>query len=259
MPLGTIEVERYERPYYYFNKVLYIEKEGIITILKEAGWPERWDCALMSSKGYGSRAAKDLIDNIAETSEPVQVFCAHDCDAAGTMIYQTLYEATKARPERKIEIINLGLDRNEALIMGLQREKLPNEKPDIRVADYVDEADREFFSSYRIELNAMTTPQLIEWLDHKMIKYADEFKVVPPEHVIADSLRTEVKRRLRIKMEAQAWKAFGGEAKLESMLNAAINSAHVGNPMNSVETYVHKEDRSSSWRDAVNYLAASIV
>jgi hypothetical protein len=34
----------------------------------------------MSSKGYSSRAARDLIDLIADTAdtEPVTVFCIHD-------------------------------------------------------------------------------------------------------------------------------------------------------------------------------------
>jgi hypothetical protein len=259
IPLGTIEVERYERPDYYFNKVLFIEKEGVISILKEAGWPERWDCALMSSKGYGSRAARDLIDKIAETSEPVQVFCAHDCDASGTMIYQTLCEATKARPERKIEIFNLGLDVVEAQGMGLQVEKLKDGNKPKPVADYVGSADEDWFSHYRIELNAMTTPQLIEWLDGKMTRYADQFKVVPPEPVVMKELEDEVKQRLRSKLEAEAWKAFGGERKLQATLKAALDSQDSSKTINSVTQFVHQIDRSAPWRDAVNYLAASIV
>ena len=45
----------------------------------------------------------------------------HDADASGTMIYQTLQEATKARGARKIDIINLGWPW-EALAMGLEVE-----------------------------------------------------------------------------------------------------------------------------------------
>jgi hypothetical protein len=259
IPLGTMGVERYERPHYYFNKVLFIEKEGVITILKEAGWPEKWDCALMSSKGYASRAARDLIDLLAETSEPVQVFCAHDCDADGTMIYQNLCEATKARPERKIEIINLGLDVIEAQSMGLQVEELTKDRKSDRVADYCDSADADWLSHYRIELNAMTTPQLIEWLDRKMARQADEFKVVPPDYVVMKELEDEVKQRLRTKLEAEAWKAFGGERKLQATLRAALNSQDSSKTINSVTQFVHQIDRSAPWRDAINYLAADIV
>jgi hypothetical protein len=35
-----------------FNKLCYIEKEGANEALKAAGWLERHDCAVMSSKGF---------------------------------------------------------------------------------------------------------------------------------------------------------------------------------------------------------------
>ena len=97
-PLGTLQVEKYRRPEWNFNKVLFIEKEGFFEALKAVGWPERNDSAMMTSKGQPSRAARDLIDFIGETGEPVKILCLHDCDAAGTLIYQTLQEATRARP-----------------------------------------------------------------------------------------------------------------------------------------------------------------
>ena len=106
--LGTLMVEDYERPAWTFNKLLYIEKEGFSEALKAARWAERHDCMLMSSKGFTTRAARDLVDRLAEHDEPCTIFCVHDADAYGTMIYQTFQEATKARGARKIQIINLG-------------------------------------------------------------------------------------------------------------------------------------------------------
>ena len=120
--LGTLMVEEYDRPDWTFNKLLYIEKEGFSEALKEVRWGERHDCAIMSSKGFSTRAARDLIDKLAEHDEPVTVFCVHDADAYGTMIYQTLQEATKARKARKVTIINLGLEPWEAGAMGLEVE-----------------------------------------------------------------------------------------------------------------------------------------
>ena len=97
IPLGTLQVEEYERPKYTFNKILYSEKEGLFQILRAAQWPERHDCALMTSKGFASRAARDLLDLLGETDEELLVFCIHDADAAGTMIYQALQDGTAAR------------------------------------------------------------------------------------------------------------------------------------------------------------------
>ena len=88
IPVGTLMVEGYERPPWAFNKIVYIEKQGFFEILKAVKWPEHHDCALLTSKGYSSRAIRDLIDHLAGHDEPVQVFCVHDADSAGTMIMQ---------------------------------------------------------------------------------------------------------------------------------------------------------------------------
>ena len=128
----------------------------------------------MSSKGFSTRAARDLVDKLAEHDEPVTVFCVHDADASGTMIYQTFQEATKARGARKIKIVNLGLEPWEAIEMGLEVENVERDERRKPVADYVRERGRrrhdweEWLQTHRVELNAMTTPQFIEWLDGKM-------------------------------------------------------------------------------------------
>ena len=163
--LGTLMVEEYERPAWTFNKLLYIEKEGALEALKQNRWSERHDCAVMSSKGFSTRAARDLIDKLVEHDEPVEVFCVHDADASGTMIYQTLQEATRARGARKIKIVNLGLEPWEAVEMGLEVETLEETKRQKPVADYIREHGgnwADWLQTNRVELNAMTTPQLID-------------------------------------------------------------------------------------------------
>ena len=140
--LGTLMVEEYERPAWTFNKLLYIEKEGFNEALKAARWAERHDCMLMSSKGFTTRAARDLVDKLAEHDEPVTIFCVHDADAYGTMIYQTFQEATKARGARKIRIVNLGLEPWEAIDMGLEVETVEAGDRRKAVADYVREQRR---------------------------------------------------------------------------------------------------------------------
>src|SRR5262249_28118232 len=151
---------------------VYIEKEGFVEALKAVQWPERHDSMLMSSKGFTTRAARDLVDKLAEHDEPVTIFCVHDADAYGTMIYQTFQEATKARGARKIKIVNLGLEPWEAREMGLGVEDLEPSEKRKPVADYVlEEGDgeewEEWLQTHRTELNAMTTPQFIDWLDQK--------------------------------------------------------------------------------------------
>jgi hypothetical protein len=194
--LGTMQVEQYCRPDFTFNKILYCEKEGIFPVLKDARWPERHDCALMTSKGFASRAARDLIDLLGESGEDLQVFCIHDADAAGTLIYQSLQEGTRARGGRKVQIINLGLEPEEALRMRLQVENVKRDKDKRQpVADYVPEEWQEWLQAKRVELNAMPTPQLLSWLDNKMEEYAG--KVVPPKEVLADRLEQGIRIHLQ--------------------------------------------------------------
>lgn len=175
---GTLEVEKYSRPEWTFNKVLYCEKEGFFHF-KTGSMAEKNDCALMSAKSYASRAARDIIDYLGETEEELTFFCIHDADAYGTSIYQALQEATKARPERKVTIINLGLEPEEALEMGLEVEPVDKKDKKHAVADYVEPYWREWLQTNRVELNAMTTPQFIQWLNLKMEQYGNG-KIIPP-------------------------------------------------------------------------------
>jgi hypothetical protein len=68
------------------------------------------------------------------------------------------------------------------------------------VADYVlERVDGEYWDDWlqknRVELNAMSTPQFIEWLDSKMGKYDD--KVIPPVDVISDEYDDKIEEKLR--------------------------------------------------------------
>ena len=177
IPLGTLSVEEYERPPWEFNKLLYIEKEGANEALRAAQWDKRHDCAIMSSKGFSTRAARDLVDKLAQSGdegEPVTIFCAHDADAFGTLIYQTFQEETKARPRRRFEVINIGLEPWEALAMELQVEDVEEADRRKPVANYIVARGRtwvDWLQRHRVELNAMTTPQLIAWLDSKMAEH----------------------------------------------------------------------------------------
>jgi hypothetical protein len=197
IPLSTINVENYIRQKWQYNKIIVIEKEGFDDLLKDAGFAERHDCAIISSKGFSTRAIRDLIDKIAATDEPVTVFCVHDCDAPGTMIYQTLQEATKARPRRTIEVIDLGLNPKEAMELaaeGIVEIEPTHYKKRQPVGDHINVRDGEWLQNHRVELNAFTSRQLIDWLDKNMSKYPG--KVIPPAAVLGERLRSDLHERV---------------------------------------------------------------
>ena len=122
--IGTLSVEKFKRPAFTFNKILALEKEGLFEALIEAKWPERNDCALLTSKGFFTRAGRDVIDQLPIEGEHLTVYCVHDADAAGTLIYETLGGETKARGARLVTVVNLGLDPWEGIAMGLEHERV---------------------------------------------------------------------------------------------------------------------------------------
>jgi hypothetical protein len=213
VPLGTVSVRNFRRPSWTFNKILVIEKEDLRLMLEQAGWDRRHDCLLMSSKGFNTRAARDLIDGIAETTEPVRVFNTHDADAAGTVIQHALQHATLARGARKIEIIDLGLQPWDGIALGLQVEKVPaSHKKDgepIRrrpVGAYIKaRSDRaptgevweEWLQHSRFELNAFSSADLIAWLDDKLAEH-DAGKLIPPEDILVDGFGECVRERAEL-------------------------------------------------------------
>lgn len=225
IPLGTLNVEKYARPEWTFNKILYSEKEGFFSILKDAGWPERNDCALLTSKGFASRAARDVIDLIGETQEEIYFFCIHDADASGTLIYQALTEATRARGARKVHVINLGLDPWEATEMGLQVETFRTESSGRRserrlpVAEYVNEEWEAWLQTQRVELNAMSSPQFIEWLDKKFAQYAD--KVVPPASVLQQQFEQDTQRSVERMLAARILEQAGFADRVQALMAQA--------------------------------------
>jgi hypothetical protein len=166
-------------------------------MFKASGFAERWDCFLLSSSGFTTRALKDLVDYIGSTAgdEPVRVFLIIDADASGSMIYQTLVQEIKARGARNIEIICLGLFPWEAIApselfpngleveTGLKairqakskkKDKDGNDK-EVRhepVADYIKDRDLENYENGNPEDEEMLNgaPSWEEWLQDNRVE-----------------------------------------------------------------------------------------
>jgi DNA topoisomerase VI subunit B len=211
-PLGTLTVRRFHRPAWTFNKLVVIEKDDLRLMLEQAGWGERHDAFLTSAKGFTTRAARDLVDKIAETTEPVTAFSVHDADAAGTLIQHTLQNATLARAARKIAVVDLGLQPWEGVALRLSIEKVPSSftKNGARmrrpVGDYVKartdlaptgETWEQWLQHSRVELNAFTSAELIAWLDRKMAEHGAG-KLVPPDDILVDGFGERVRARAEI-------------------------------------------------------------
>ncbi|MGA2496915.1 MAG: hypothetical protein ABSH20_04195 [Tepidisphaeraceae bacterium] len=260
IPLGTEAVENYQRPEWTFNKCLYAEKEGLLAILKADGWPERNDCALLTSKGYASRAARDLLDLLGDGDEPIEFYCIHDADAYGTTIYQSLVEATAARPARKVHVVNLGLEPAEALEMKLEVETFTvDAKRDRAVAEYVPADWKRWLQVHRVELNAMTTPQFLDWLNAKFSHAAG--KVIPPAQVMADRLRQEVRTRLRERLTDDAIKNARVDERTDEIVEdmAPALAVVVNNELTAQVTASLADSPDLLWSQPIKTLANKLA
>jgi hypothetical protein len=262
IPLGTRSVKNYRRPEWNFNKILYCEKEGFFEMMIQAQWPERHDCALMTGKGFASRAVRDVIDILGFSKEPLTFYCVHDADGPGTVIYQALQFGTRARAARKVTVINIGLEPAEALEMGLPTEPVQSKKGKdgnpkrVPVADYVDDEWREWLQTNRVELNAMSSPAFLEWLDGKIpIK-----KLIPPPAVMGDLLRSSAAEIIRQRLIDQAILEFRVDERTKSELKRLgpafkkTTAALKGAVVKSLKT-----DEALPWTQPVTDAAAKIA
>jgi len=261
IPLGTRMVEVYQPPEWTFNKVLYLEKEGFFQILQDEKWPERHDCALLTSKGYATRAARDLLDGLGDTKEEITFYCIHDADAAGTMIYQALQDATKARPARKAKVVNLGLEPEEGLAMGLEPERVVRKNEDSRrpVAEYVKQEWKEWLQTHRIELNAMTTPNFLKWLDDKMA-LSGQGKLIPPQAILTKELHDKVQETLKQTLTELILKEndLEGQVRIKYEELKPVLDKKAKRLVKDVTKDLEKKP-TQSWRDPVKRVAVNLA
>jgi hypothetical protein len=180
-----------------FGAVLFIEKEGFTPILEAAQIPERFDIAMMSTKGMSVTAARHLADEMcAEYDVPLLVL--HDFDKSGFAIAGTLQRDTRRYEfQNNITVIDLGLSLADVQAMGLQHEYQHHAKgrrdvleANLRLNGATNEEIAFMFADFhqlrstrRVELNAMTSPQFVAFVERKLHETGVE-KIVPDEALL---------------------------------------------------------------------------
>ena len=88
--------------------MLFLEKEGFTQILEAAKIAERFDIAIMSTKGMSVTAARMLVEELCG-KRGLPLFVLHDFDLAGFSIKKTLTESgERYQFKHKINFIDLG-------------------------------------------------------------------------------------------------------------------------------------------------------
>jgi hypothetical protein len=197
--LGTKSVAEYALPEYKFDKILYIEKKGRVEILKAAQIPEKHDMALIGGEGFASEAIRKLLENAEEGD--FQLFVLHDADPYGYNIALTLAEETRRMPGYSVDVIDIGLRLEDALAMGKRPEtftrkrelpeRLYNILTDVEQEHFVGEEGassdgKRFWIAKRVELNDLSSPELVEYVEEKLVASGVRGKVIPPDDKLGE-------------------------------------------------------------------------
>ncbi len=271
IPLGTLSVRSYIRswhkpqvstgiPYYSddfvdtsgpngrYRFALFIEKEGFNALLDKAEIAERWDVAIFSTKGMSVTAARSLVDRWSD--EGLTILVAHDFDKSGFDILTKLFTDTRRYKFRnRPKVVDIGLRLDDIIDMELDPEPVTYDTDkdprvilrqqgatDEELAMLVADGRPGYWRGQRVELNAMTSRQFIDWLERKL-KQAGVEKVMPDEDTI---------------------KAAYHRARLIAEINRVIADIKVDEqdvPENIVNEIREKiEGTASSWEDALQEL-----
>jgi hypothetical protein len=181
-----------------YQAVMYIEKEGFEPILEEARFAERFDLAIMSCKGQSVVAARRFVDEVCAADRHVPLLVVHDFDKAGFEISQRLTtvsgwaeEADRVtyRFRNRIHVIDLGLRLADAQAYDLESEPC-DFKGHFARDSIATLQEQEFLQGgERVELNAFTSPQFIEWLESKLKEHGLDKRLIPADEVLEEAYR----------------------------------------------------------------------
>jgi hypothetical protein len=183
-----------------YSTVLFVEKEGFDPLLKSARIAERFDIAIMSTKGMSVTAARQLLDKVSVRGVE-QVLVLHDFDITGFSIFGTLgTTGRRYRFDNPVNLIDIGLRLADVGELGLGSEPI-EAKSEKEMAKRMETLERhgateeeiDFLQTHRVELNAMTAPAFVFFLEGKLEEYGVE-KLIPGEATIEKHARRIVEQ-----------------------------------------------------------------
>jgi Topoisomerase 6 subunit A/Spo11, Toprim domain len=178
-------------PEHRFGAILFIEKEGFMPLFEAVHLAERFDIAIMSTKGVSVTAARSLVDELCGEHD-IPLLVLHDFDKSGFTILGTLQRDTRRYTFiNNIEVIDLGLRLDD--IEGLETETVYRRGERAAIEDNLSEngatgAEIQFLLDRRVELNAMTSPALVAFIERKLTA-AGITKVIPDQPILEQACR----------------------------------------------------------------------
>jgi hypothetical protein len=172
-----------------------------VGIIQAARIQERFDVAVMSTKGMSVTAARKLLDELTPLVDNILVL--HDFDRSGFSIAGTI--GTHSRRywfRNKPPIRDIGLRLSDVVELDLQSEPVPP----VSHGEWAQRAhtlrrhraaaeEIDFLRTRRVEINAMTSRQIIDFIEKKFAEHGVK-KLIPDDETLDQHARRVIKDRL---------------------------------------------------------------
>jgi len=186
-------------PHGNFGAVLFIEKEGFTPLFEAVHLRERFDIAIMSTKGMSNTAARQLVERLCGESG-IPLFILHDFDKAGLAIASTLQRDTRRYQFKEaIQTIDLGLRLDDVIALGLEdaaEEAFDKGSEEARADNLAQngatDEEIDFLLERRVELNALPSDRLITFIEQKLIANGVG-KLVPNADMLAAAYQSNIR------------------------------------------------------------------
>lgn len=234
-----------------YGAIMFIEKEGFNELFRAAEIAKKYDLCIMSTKGMSTTAARQLVDELC--GDEVPLFVLHDFDKSGFSIVGTLQRDTRRYNFRNcVNVIDIGLRLSDVKKYNLESEPCSYGKTDPEEnlsKNGATPAEIEFlcteenyygYSGQRVELNALSSRDMLNLIDDKLKKHGVK-KVIPDKETLENAYR-------RLALAAKLNK------RLEEIMEEEIKDYAIKKTPKQLERKIRKilkESPTKSWDDAI--------
>jgi hypothetical protein len=280
--LGTLDVRRYlgecngpcrspiadidptfptTGPRHRYGAILFVEKEGFGPLFRHTRLAERFDIAIMSTKGMSVTAARLLVDRLCGP-DGVPLLVLHDFDKSGLTILQTLQHDTERYTfQNRINAIDIGVRLDDVNKWKLKSEAVTYGKSDPtenllasgaspeELAELLDpETSYPNYAGKRVELNAFSSGDFIQFIESKLHQHGIR-KVIPDTQTISTAFRRAFStHRLNLAM-----------AKTRRKIDRQAATLPVPDDLTVRIAEMLKQNPETSWDTAVAEMARECV
>ncbi len=247
-------------PSHRFGAVLFVEKEGFLPLFEHVHLAERFDLAIMSTKGLSVTASRRLVDVLCG-KRGIPLLVLHDFDKAGFSICATLQRDTRRYEfTNTITAIDVGLRLADVQAEHLEAEDVSYGKADPRANLRENGASQEEiqflcstrgmhgYAGQRVELNAFSSDRLIAWLEARLKQHGVD-KVIPDPDTLDEAYRRALKRTLL-------------QERVEELLEDVDETVQTMKTPKTLSRILHQRLKATpthSWDQAIAELAAEAI